>query len=105
MEGALRRSRTRGAGVPFGDKQDPTCEGQLLEAMDSAQAEVTRPRMGEFPGDATHASLMQELKVGPKTVADQLGHSVDVDLNVYTNTALGLRKEALDTFESALRIM
>jgi integrase len=53
----------------------------------------------------THASLMRELKVDPKTVADQLGHSVDVDLNVYTKTALALRKEALETFESALRVM
>ena len=26
----------------------------------------------------THASLMRELKVDPKAVADQLGHSVDV---------------------------
>ena len=48
---------------------------------------------------------MRELKVDPKTVADQLGHSVDVDLNVYTKTALALRKEALETFESALRVM
>jgi len=53
----------------------------------------------------THASLMRELKVDPKTVADQLGHSVDVDLNVYTTTALGPRKEALNAFESALRVM
>ena len=50
----------------------------------------------------THASLVRELKVDPKIVADQLGHSVDVDLNVYTKTALGPRKEALNTFESAL---
>jgi len=53
----------------------------------------------------THASLMRELEVDPKIVADQLGHSVDVNLNVYTKTALGLRKEALNTFESALRVM
>jgi len=53
----------------------------------------------------THASLMRELDIDPKTVADQLGHSVDVNLNVYTKTALGLRKEAVNTFESALRIM
>ena len=53
----------------------------------------------------THSSLMRELKIIPKTVADQLGHSVDVDLNVYTKTAIGPRKEALDTFESVLRVM
>jgi integrase len=53
----------------------------------------------------THASLMRELDIDPKTVADQLGHSVDVDLNVYARTALGPRKEALNAFESALRVM
>jgi integrase len=53
----------------------------------------------------THASLMRELKVDSKTVADQLGHSADVDLNVYTKTALGHREEALNTFESALRVI
>jgi integrase len=53
----------------------------------------------------SHTSLMHELRVDPKTVADQLGHSVDVSLNVYTKTALGVRKEAVNTFESALRVM
>jgi len=43
---------------------------------------------------------MRELKIIPKTVADQLGHSVDVDLNVYTKTAIGPRKEAVDSLES-----
>ena len=53
----------------------------------------------------THASLMRELKVDPKVVADQLGHSVDVNLNVYSKTALGVRKEAVESLESALRVM
>lgn len=53
----------------------------------------------------THASLMRELKVDPKIVADQLGHSVDVNLNVYSKTALGPRKEAVNTLESALRVI
>ncbi len=50
----------------------------------------------------THSSLMRELDVDPKVVADQLGHSLDVNLNVYTETNLGLRKEAVETLESAL---
>ena len=50
----------------------------------------------------THASFMRELKVDPKVVADQLGRSVDVNLNVYSKTALSLRKEALDVFERVL---
>ena len=53
----------------------------------------------------THASLMRELGVDPKIVADQLGHSVDVNLNVYSKTALGVRKEAVNTLESAMRVM
>ncbi len=50
----------------------------------------------------THSSLMRELAVDPKVVADQLGHTLDVNLNVYTETNLGLRKEAVNTLESAL---
>ena len=50
----------------------------------------------------THSSLMRELAVDPKVVADQLGHTLDVNMNVYTETNLGLRKEAVDTLESAL---
>jgi hypothetical protein len=45
---------------------------------------------------------MRELKVDPKVVADQLGHSVDVNLNVYSKTALGLRKKAVDALERVL---
>ncbi len=50
----------------------------------------------------THSSLMRELDVDPKVVADQLGHSLDVNLNVYTDSSLGSRKEAVETLESAL---
>jgi hypothetical protein len=35
---------------------------------------------------------MRDNNVDPKVVADQLGHSLDVNLNVYTQTALSLRK-------------
>jgi len=41
---------------------------------------------------STHASLMRELKVDHKVAARQLGHSVDVDLNVYSKTAFGPRR-------------
>ncbi|MFB3142747.1 MAG: hypothetical protein ACE1Z2_08045, partial [Acidobacteriota bacterium] len=50
----------------------------------------------------THSCLMRELNVDPKVVADQLGHTLDVNLNVYTETNLGRLKEAVETFESAL---
>ncbi|MCH7986148.1 MAG: tyrosine-type recombinase/integrase [Acidobacteria bacterium] len=50
----------------------------------------------------THSSLMRELNIDPKIVADQLGHTLDVNLNVYTQSALAVRKDAVNTLESAL---
>jgi len=35
----------------------------------------------------TNASLMRELGVDPKVVADLMGYDVDVNLNVYTQNA------------------
>jgi len=32
----------------------------------------------------------------------KLGHSVDVNLNVYSKTSLRIRKKALDSMESAV---
>jgi len=48
-----------------------------------------------------HASLMQELGVDPKIVADLLGHDVNVNLNVYTQTSLESRLQAVETLETA----
>ena len=50
----------------------------------------------------THASLMRELGVDPKVVADQQGHTLDVNLNVYTETSLESRIDAVETLGSAL---
>lgn len=50
----------------------------------------------------THSSLMRKLDVDPKIVADQLGHTLDVNLNVYTKTPLHQRRQALNTLEFAL---
>ena len=50
----------------------------------------------------THASLMREKGVDPKVVADQLGHTLDVNLNVYTQSSLERRIEAVETLESSL---
>jgi integrase len=43
----------------------------------------------------THASLMRELGVDPKTVADQMGHDVNVNLNVYTQTSIETNSKPL----------
>jgi integrase len=50
----------------------------------------------------THSSLMKDNNADPKVVADQLGHSLDVNLNIYTQSALSLRKQAVNALESTL---
>lgn len=53
----------------------------------------------------THSSLMKQLKVDPKLVADQLGHTVDVNQNVYTQTPVEIRQEAVNQLEKSLQVM
>jgi integrase len=50
----------------------------------------------------THSSLMREENIDPKVVADQLGHTLDVNLNVYTQTSLENRLRAVETLEASL---
>ncbi len=50
----------------------------------------------------THSSLLSDMKVDPKVVADHLGHTLDVNQNVYTRTSLQRRKEAVNIFEAAV---
>jgi site-specific recombinase XerD len=50
----------------------------------------------------THASIMKQLGVDPKWVADQLGHSLDVSQNIYTQVPVEQRLEALHQMEKAL---
>jgi len=50
----------------------------------------------------THASLMNDLGIEGKLVADQLGHSLDVNQNVYTQTAVSKRQAAVNQLESSL---
>lgn len=44
----------------------------------------------------THSSLINARGVNPKLIADQQGHGVDVNLNVYTQSSVASRREALD---------
>ncbi len=53
----------------------------------------------------THSTLMNEIHDDPKLVADQLGHTVDVNQNVYTKASIARRKEAVDALEMALPVM
>jgi integrase len=53
----------------------------------------------------THASLMKALGVDGKLVADQLGHSLDVNQNVYTQSPVESRLEAVNKLEQSLLVM
>lgn len=52
----------------------------------------------------THASLMNKLEVDPKVVAEQLGHTFDVNLNVYTKAGHNRRKQAVDMLEQSVLV-
>lgn len=56
-----------------------------------------------FSGDRrTHSTLRRHINVDPKLVADQLGHTLDVNLNTYTGTMLGQRLESVQDLETAV---
>jgi integrase len=50
----------------------------------------------------THSSLLKELNVDPHVRAEQMGHTIDVNENVYTITSVMRRKEAVNALESAI---
>jgi integrase len=53
----------------------------------------------------THASLMKALGVDGKLVADQLGHSLDVSQNVYTQSPVEVRQAAVNQLEKTIQVM
>ena len=50
----------------------------------------------------THSTLMNNMGIEGKLVADQLGHSLDVNQNVYTKSPVERRKVAVDQLEHSL---
>lgn len=50
----------------------------------------------------THSSLLKELDVDPHVRAEQMGHTIDVNENVYTITSLKRRKDAVNALERAI---
>ena len=50
----------------------------------------------------THATLMKGLGIDGKLVVDQLGHSLDVNQNVYTQSAVSKRQDAVNQLELSL---
>lgn len=49
----------------------------------------------------THSTLMKLLKADPKLVADQLGHSLDVNQNVYTQSPVESRLVIVNQLEES----
>jgi len=50
----------------------------------------------------THATLSRQAGIDPKIVADQLGHGLGVNLDVYTIAALDKRQHAVEVLEASL---
>jgi integrase len=50
----------------------------------------------------THSTLMKQLTVDPKLVADQLGHTLDVNQNVYTQSPIESRRVIVNQLKSLL---
>jgi hypothetical protein len=50
----------------------------------------------------THASLSRKAGIDPKLIADQLGHGIGVNLDVYTIADLEQRLAAVNTLEQSL---
>ena len=71
-------------GNPIRQSNRVVCAGRLRIRL--------RPRL------ASGAEKMSD----PKLVADQLGHGLGVNLDVYTVAALDKRQDALEVLESAL---
>src|ERR1051326_461676 len=85
-----------GGALPIQKRDSSPGKGQRAVPAYPACSEDDRIRMVDFHVfRRTHASLMRELGVDPKVVADQQGHTLDVNLNVYTVTPLERRIEAV----------
>jgi integrase len=52
----------------------------------------------------THSCLLKELDVDPQVRAEQMGHTVDVNENIYTRTSLQRRRDAVNKLEAALTV-
>ena len=53
----------------------------------------------------THSCLLNELDVDPQVRAGQMGHSVDVNQNEYTQASLERKRKAVNALEDAVGIM
>ena len=52
----------------------------------------------------THSSLLDDLGVDPQVRAEQMGHTIDVNENVYT-ASFGRRQQAVNDLEKGIDVM
>jgi integrase len=53
----------------------------------------------------THSCLLKELDVDPQVRAEQMGHTVDVNENVYTRTSLQKRRDAVNALGARTHVI
>jgi len=88
----------------------PVGKDETSVAKDNCWSRFILPKLKEIGLDwvnfqvmrRTHSSLMKHLKRDPKVVADQLGHTLDVNQNVYTQVPMELKIEAVNELEAVL---
>ena len=80
----------------FGDK-DPICGGATPQLNAVGLGWVNFQVMRR-----THSSLLKELDVDPHVRAEQMGHTVNVNENVYTRTSFQRRRDAVNKLEAVL---
>ena len=88
----------------------PSAKITVPLGRDSAWRWLIRPRLTPLGLEwatfqimrRTHASLSRQAGIDPKLVADQLGHGLGVNLDVYTVAALEKRQHAIEVLEASL---
>jgi hypothetical protein len=90
---------------PVGKARHAASEGQRLAPAFFAQLKSVSLAWVNFQVmRRTHSSLLKELDVDPHVRAEQMGHTVDVNENVYTRTSLQRRRDAVNKLEAALTV-
>src|SRR5205809_4153549 len=103
MAAAASFGKAGRVGLPVGAPDHTARTRQRLEMVYCTPAEDGRTPMGDVSDYAAHhASLSRQAGIDPKLVADQLGHGLGVNLDVYTVAALDKRQDAVEVLESAL---
>ena len=94
--------RARWMAVSVREANDADRSRQHHESVHPAALEDGRAGMGRLPRHEANALVADErTRRHPKLIADQQGHTVDVNLNVYTQSSIESRTEAVETLESA----